>query len=135
MNNYARMKNWTRNVLDAAGYTDVSIHPGPELPDIPNAFVVWTRYGGSGLEVDGALDAKSWQARVVGPQMDYDTAEGIADAIDIAMLSHFSSHVDGVWVAETRRVGGAPAQQPTDNADRTHFVCSYSVSVELALTN
>lgn len=135
MNTYARIKAWTREVLDNLGYDDVMIYPGPELPDIPNRYVVWSRYGGPGMELDGAMDAKSWQMRVVGKQDDYESAEEVADAIDIAMLSHVSSHVGGVWVSNVQRAGGAPAVQLVDDSDRTHFVCSYIVSVELALSN
>lgn len=136
MNTFGRMKAWTREVLDSAGLNDVAIEPGPDLPDIAGPYVVWTAYGGPGMELgEGVLDGRSWQARVVGEQMNYESAETIANAIDIAMLSHHSSNVGGVWVSDARRVGGAPASLLTDDADRTHFVCSYTVSVELALPN
>lgn len=135
MRTYSQIQAFSRTALDAAGLNHVSIHPGPDLPDIPDEFVVWTRYGGPGLELDGAMDARSWQLRAVGKQMDYDSAEEIADALDVALLSHHSSEVGGLWVSDIRRVGGAPNALMVDSAERTHFVCSYIVSVELALTN
>lgn len=135
MNTFGRVKPWLRAILDGAGYEKWSIHPGPELPDEPDGSVVCTRYGGSGTEVDGAMDGKSWQFRVIGMQNDYESAEGVADAIDIAALSWFSADMGGVWVTSIERVGGAPAALMTDDAERTHFVCSYTASVELALTN
>lgn len=133
MNNYGRMKPFIREVLDATGNEKFQIYPGPELPDIPEPFVVCTRYGGPGMDADGAIDQISWQFRSVGPQANYDAAEAAADAIDIAMISHFSAYVGGVWVSEIQRVGGPPTSLMTDEADRTHFVGSYTVSVELAL--
>ncbi len=135
MNNYARMKAFTEAVLVQHGFTDATIHPGPALPDVPGRFIVWTRYGGTGLELEGVLDGKGWQSRVVGFQNDYTSAEEIADVIDTALLSHHSSYVEGVWVPEIRRVGGAPAALMEDDADRTHFVCSYIISHAMALAN
>jgi hypothetical protein len=133
------MKAEVRRILDAAGYTDALIYLGPDLRDYPNEYVLLTPYGGPGLELDGVLDARSWQVRAVGSQMDDDddsTAEGMADAIDIAFVSHYSRSVEGVWVASIQRVGGAPSSLNTnDDANRAHFVCSYTVSVELALPN
>lgn len=135
MKTYAQTKAHLRTILDTTGNANYSIYPGPDLPDIPNPYVVCTPYGGPGLILDGTADDVSWQFRVVGPQNDYDSAENAANAIDIALISHFSSKVSGVWVSEIRRVGGAPNPLITDDADRTHFVCSYTASVELALPN
>lgn len=130
------MKAEIRLILDAANYPKVKIFPGPELPDVPGKYVLLTRYGGTGIEADGALDGISWQVRSVGGQMEDEvSAEGIADAIDIAFLSHYSRKVGNRWVASIQRVGGAPAVLMKDDADRTHFVCSYVASVELALSN
>lgn len=137
MKNFTQAKTFVRDVLDSTGHGKTGIYPGPELPDVPDDFVVLTRYGGPGLAADGALDEVSWQARCVGKQMDFESAESMADAIDIAFISHHSSRLfeGGPWVVEIRRVGGAPNPLMTDDADRTHFVCSYVASVELALPN
>lgn len=135
MRTYGILKGWTREVLDAANLQKVHIHPGPDLPNIAAPFVVWTPYGGPGEIIDGTADDRSWQARCVGRSHDYESAEDIATVIDIAVLSFFSSEVGGLWVSDFRRVGGAPSALLVDDADRTHFVCSYVASVELALPN
>lgn len=137
MRSYTAAKAFTRDVLDAAGYPNVQIYPGPELPtQDPNSYVVLSRYGGTGLDGgEGALDGFSWQARVVGGQDKYEEAEGIADAVDIGWISHMSGMIGNVWVVEISRVGGPPSVLMVDNAERTHFVCSYNTSVESALGN
>lgn len=135
MRTYTQMESWTRRIFDANGFRDAGIYPGPELRDTPNAYVIWTRYGGPGLILDGTADDRSWQARCVGRQGDYGSAEALADLIDLHMVSHYSSEVEGVWVSGIQRVGGAPTALLTDDAERTHFVCSYIVSVEMALLN
>jgi hypothetical protein len=136
MKKYSEMKAAVRVILDAAGFTEVPIYAGPELQDVPDEYVLLTRYGGPGIDADGAIDVVSWQVRSVGQQMEDDSsAEDIADAIDIAFLSHYSRLVGSTWVSSIQRVGGAPSSLAKDDADRTHFVCSYLVSVELALSN
>lgn len=136
MKKYSEMKAEIRRILDDVEMPDVEIFAGPELPDYPDEYVLLTRYGGPGVEIDGAIDAVTWQVRSVGFQMeDESSAENIADAVDIAFLSHYSRKVGNTWVASIQRMGGAPAPLMKDDADRTHFVCSYIVSVELALSN
>jgi len=135
---FSQIRDFTQAVMDANNWDDVKIFPGPNLPDVPNRHIVWTPYGGPGLEVDGVFDARSWQFRAVGKQGNYESAEEIAIALDLALIAHQSSRVGGVggpWVPSIQRVGGAPAALVLDNADRTHFVCSYIASVELALPN
>lgn len=135
MNKYSIVEAWTEAVLAQGNFVGWTIKPGPELPLNPDQSIVISRYGGPGIDADGALDGKSWQFRVIGKQDDYESAEVVADAIDIAALSHFSSQVGGVWVTEISRVGGAPTALMTDEAQRTHFICSYIITTELALTN
>lgn len=139
MRTFKTMKAEVRRILDAANYQEAMIYLGPDLRDHPGSYVLLTPYGGPGLELDGALDGRSWQVRCVGSQMDdkdESDAEGMADAIDIAFISHHSRYVEDVWVAGIQRVGGAPASLNTnDDANRAHFVCSYTVSVGLALPN
>lgn len=135
MRTFQQVKAWAQPFLDDADLGKIKQHPGPDLPDEPNAYVMWTRYGGPGEDADGALDDISWQARVVGLQNKYDQAESIADVLDVALLSVHSSHIGGTWVTRVQRVGGAPNVLLKDDADRTHFVCSYIIGTELALTN
>lgn len=113
----------------------VWFEPGPSLPDIPGRFIMLTRYGGPGEHFEGVLDQIAWQVRVAGLQNDYDDAESIADAIDVAFLSIHSQYIDGNWVSGVQRVGGAPNPLLKDDAERTHFVCSYIIDTALALTH
>jgi hypothetical protein len=141
MRNFKAAKAFIREILDDANYPieQVDIYPGPELQDgDANTYVLLTRYGGAGLDGgEGILDNYGWQVRVVGAQYEYDVAEGVADAIDIGLISFMSDYIgegsDRLWVVEIPRVGGPPAALMTDNANRTHFVCSYMPSVESAL--
>lgn len=140
MKKFREAKAVVRVILDAAGLVKVTIHPGPELPENPNNCVILTRYGGIGLEADGALDNVAWQVRSIGKQGSYESAEEIADAIDDGFMNHFSQYIqfsmdpdDRRWVPSIQRVGGAPNPLLTDDAERTHFVCSYNVSTQSAL--
>lgn len=135
MKTYTEMKAHIREILDDAGFETWTVFPGPDLPDVPGKFVVATPYGGPGLAQDGAIDQRSWQMRCVGLQNDYETAESVANAIDIAFISHYSRKVGTTWVPQIQRVGGAPNPLLVDDADRTHFVCSYIVDCAIALTN
>lgn len=135
MRTFDQVKAWARPILDDADYDKVKQFPGPKLPDIPQAYIMWSRYGGPGLDDTDFMDDISWQARVVGRQNKYNEAETIADLIDVALLSIHSSHIGGVWVTRVQRVGGAPTVLEVDDADRTHFVCSYIIGTELALTS
>lgn len=132
---YLGMKAKVQLILTDAGFTQTLIEPGPELPDVPDSYVLLSPYGGPGLALDGALDDKAWQVRSVGRQNDPDNAEAIADAIDIAFISLPSSKVGGVWVASIQRVGGAPSPLMVDDAERTHYVCNYIVSTQSALVS
>lgn len=115
---------------------DMWFEPGPDLPDVPGRFTVLTRYGGPGEDLEGAMDGISWQVRVAGLQGDYNDAEAIADAYDVALLNILSSdNPEGVHVAGVQRVGGAPNPLLKDDADRWQFVCSYILHTELALNN
>lgn len=132
---FAQIKAFSRGILDNANLDQVSIFPGPEVEDVPDETLVWTPFPGSGLELEGVLDRRAWQMRAIGAQEDYESAETIANVIDIAFISHHSSEVGGLWVPSIERVGGAPTPLMKDDAGRTHFVGSYLISVQLALPN
>lgn len=136
MRKYAEAKGLVRIILDAQNLTDTAIHPGPDIPEDPDNCVILTRYPGPGLDAEGALDVLGWQVRAVGKQGDYESAESIADFIDDGFLNFLSSYLpdDGRWVVTIARVGGAPSPLLVDDADRTHFVCSYYASVQTALS-
>jgi len=132
MRTFAQMKAF----LEPVAPEGMWFEPGPDLPDVPGRFTVLTRYGGPGEELEGVMDAISWQVRVAGLQDKYEDAESIADAYDVALLNIKSSdNPGGVKVAGVQRVGGAPNPLLKDDADRTQFICSYIIHTELALTN
>ena len=133
MNTFQRMKDFVAGLPGVPN--NLLIEPGPALPDVPGRYVVLTPYGGPGLELEGVMDGRSWQVRVVGKQNDYNDAETIADAIDVGILSVTTGNIGGVHVAGTQRVGGAPNALLKDDAERTHFICSYIVNTEMALAN
>lgn len=135
MRTFAVVRDWARPILNDAGFEEVSQYPGPSLTDDSGSHVIWTRYGGPGEDADGALDDISWQARCIGLQGDYDSAESLADTLDLALLSLFSQRIGGIWVTRVQRVGGAPSALMIDDADRTHMICSYVIGTELALTH
>lgn len=132
---FEKAKQITNFMLAGAGFENVKIVPGPKLPKLPNAYVMLTPYGGSGLIVDGALESQSWQVRTVGKQHDYGHAEDMATAIDIGFISFMSDYLFDTWVTSIQRVGGAPSPLMVDDAERTHFTCNYNIDSESALVN
>lgn len=114
-----------------------TIYPGPYEADIPGEHIIATGYGGPGEDTDGTMDNVSWQFRVIGKQNNYESAEDVAQRLDKGFLSWHSARMSegGPWLAGIQRSGGAPAPLLRDDSDRTHFVCSYIFSVELALAN
>lgn len=133
MRTFQAMKTFIKAIPAVPAKT--RIEPGPEMPDVPGRFIVLTRYGGPGEHFEGILDQIAWQVRVAGLQNQYDDAETIADAIDRALLEVGSQEVNGLWVSGVQRSGGAPNPLLKDNADRTHFVCSYIVDTAMTLTH
>jgi hypothetical protein len=104
--------------------------PGPQLPEVSDRFVSLTRYGGPGEELEGVMDSVSWQVRVAGRQRQPTDAQDIADILDRMMLGITVDTIGGFRVAGVSRVGGAPNALLVDDADRTHFICSYNCTTE-----
>jgi hypothetical protein len=104
--------------------------PGPNMPSTTGRFILLTRYGGPGEELEGVMDSVSWQVRVAGLQNHPIDAEDIADTLDRMMLGITTAEIGGFHVAGVERVGGAPTVLLIDDADRTHYVCSYNCSTE-----
>lgn len=131
------MKAYLTSILeaDSGDWESWSIHPGPELPQIPAPFVVATPYGGPGEDLEGVLDERSWQIRVVSTQRGWEDAEEVANLIDMAFLQHYTGDVGNERVVSIQRVGGSPAPLDIDDAERVHFVCSYIFGVGLGLLN
>lgn len=106
------------------------VHPGPRDPREPGAYILLTSYAGPGLNTDDLFDGQGWQIKVVGEQYDYDAAEAVAFEVDRYLRRLYSGWYGGQWVTHFQRVGGQPSVLLVDDADRTHFVCSYVVDVE-----
>lgn len=130
------LREWSLGTV--AVPSDFVIKPGPINPDsTPGRLIIVQSYGGPGEDLEGVLDQVSWQVRVIGRQNDYTDAEDVALQIDKSFLEWHSGYMfdGGPWLAGIQRVGGAPSPLLLDDADRTHFGCSYIFSVELALAN
>lgn len=114
-------------------YPGLIVEAGPELPpSVPGQFVVLTVTGGPGLLTEEALfDGRSFQARCAGEQNNYDSAENLAMAVDSAFRLATGT-VDGTRVLSLERSGGPPSVLMVDDADRHHFVASYTATVQSA---
>lgn len=131
MKTFATFRTYVRTLPGVPG--DITVEPGPDLPDVPGRWVVLTPYGGPGLLLEGALDGRAWQVRVAGLQGNYDDAEAIANAIDVGLLSIVAGNDLGVHGVQ--RVGGAPNPLLKDDSDRWQFICSYIFDATMALAN
>lgn len=108
---------------------------GPDLPPHPGRAVVLTPTGGPGLTGEGFTDTFAFQARVIGEQNSYDSAERLAAQVDSALLKLVTSSQMrfGVWVVMVSRVGSPPSVLVRDDAERHHFVANYLVEVDSGL--
>lgn len=109
---------------------------GPELPpSMPNRCVVMTLTGGPGtLTEEGAFEQISFQVRCIGEQNDYDSAEGLAFAVDrlfraVPTQTIPVADADPVRLLSLVRSGPPPSALMVDDADRHHFVASYIATV------
>lgn len=117
--------------------TSVPDAEGPDLPDVPGAFVVGTFYGGLGHTTEGVFDRPTLQIRAVGFQNNPDSGHELAHRIDRALTRRRDATTDGPgpWllgglvVAEITR-GPAPAAILVDSAWRTHYTCNYVIEIE-----
>lgn len=109
------------------------IEPGPDDPNTATHFVKITRGPGLGLTAELAFDQYVYDVEVAGRQGDYDSAEDLAHKVDRFFLRFESQSVDGIRVLPGGR-GGGPSVLLIDDAKRWHFVCSYTLHVESALT-
>lgn len=121
------LADWTlANVQDCP-----PVELGPRLPKIPGPYVLLTPYGGGGgYNTDLVFSNRPIQVRTVGDQEDYDGAELIAQRIDYMFTFLWPSRLDGAAIKQVVRTGGDPYPLLTDEAGRTHFVCSYLWDIE-----
>jgi hypothetical protein len=132
----ARDRQLTRAHIEAFwrdhGMTDaVAVYEGPELPADPNTCLVVTWTTGPGFQLEQALDTPAFQVRVMGPQGNPDQARILAENVDRSFTRHvWPAMLGELYVVEIRRAGGTPAVDRLDNADRTHYVCTYLADIE-----
>lgn len=92
--------------------------------------VVLTPVSGPGRQTDGLTEVVGWQARSVGEQRDYNSAEDLAWRIDdLFNAMNGTTTVENVRVISGYRLGSPPTLLMVDDAERHHFVCSYLLSV------
>lgn len=101
---------------------------GPDDPEIPGRFILATRFGGPGLQVDGVQDAIGYQLKVAGDQHNPGESEDLALYLDAWLIGGISRTIQGKWVTSIARVGSPPVPLLVDDADRTHFICNYTVT-------
>lgn len=131
---YGQVRDVVEPKLVAGGFEFV-MDPGPatdeNLQKVNNDAIVFLTVGaGAGLHLDNLFDRPFITVEVVGPQNDYDGAESLALALDLALLAFevpFSWGVanDASRSLSVTRTGGRPTLGVKDTADRYHFTCSY----------
>lgn len=110
---------------------DVAVYEGPEIPRDPGACVVVSWMPGPGYSLEQMIDTVAFQARYIGPPGNPDDARILAAMADKAITRHrWPAVLAETYVVEIRRAGGKPALDRRDNADRTHYVCTYLADVE-----
>lgn len=113
---------------DATQETGAPLFPGPFVPEMPDRLVVVTSTPGPGYVLEAAADAQAFQARVRGPQNDYDAAEALAFALDDLILNaSFPAIVAGRTLIHCHRLGSQPTPLAVgpDSGDCTNFTCQY----------
>lgn len=110
---------------------ELLIEDGPEIPaSMPGRCVVLTLSGGPGtITEEGLFEGLGFQARCIGEQMSYLSAEMLAFQIDRLLKAVRTRNVGDVRVLSIARVGSPPSPLMVDDADRHHFVASYVATV------
>jgi hypothetical protein len=122
--------------LDPAPKVDYGPQTDERVNDYPNAQIVIQRRPGPGLQLEGIYDRVMWGIDVAGDQMDPDSAETIALALDRLLVRVDASQdlwVDGGRVASIQRAGSGPAVAGIDDGDRWHLAWACIVTVESGL--
>jgi hypothetical protein len=109
------------------------VGPGPEDPEAPGRWVKISREPGLGLDAENLFDQVSFSVEVAGEQEDYASAEDLAFDVDRFFLRLGRQKIGGVLAQGWSRNGG-PQSLLIDNSRRWHFICSYTVYVQSALT-
>lgn len=122
------------------------IYQGPAGPPAePREYLVVTPVGGGSMQVDGHIEARAFQIRVVGHMglssgnwnEVFATAEQLARDIDKLIMNAGRPVIGGEQVVYISRFGstpqGSPAGQPLDSANRPSFQAMYVVEAESSI--
>lgn len=121
----------TRLPLTDGWQTMPLIDPGPFAiasvqKTTPGALVFATVGNGAGLTLEHTYDQTFITVRVLGRQLDYNGAEGLAYDVDRLLLAVDSvSLIGDTRVLYVTRTGGPPELVDLDASDRYHFQCTY----------
>jgi hypothetical protein len=122
------------------------IYQGPVgPPSEPRKYLVVTPVGGGSMQVDGHIEARAFQVKVVG-RMGLSAAtwndvfaetEQLARDIDKVIITAGRPVIGGEQVVYISRFGstpqGSPAGQPLDSANRPSFQAMYVVEAESSI--
>lgn len=127
--------------LSRAGYVEILpithdkamplIEPGPASEASmqkrsPQAIVFVRLSSGGGLTVEQLYDEIVLDINIIGPQRSYKLAEKLANDVDYVLLQAVgNTQVGETEVLYINRIGGRPALDDFDSADRYHFTGSY----------
>ena len=108
----------------------VKVYDGPVLAADPGACIVTSWLPGPGFSFEDMIDTSAVQVRVMGPQKAPGQAWILADMLDRSLTRfRWPAMLGGHQVVLIRRAGGRPSQDRVDNAERTHYVCTYLADV------
>lgn len=129
---FSDLSGWLTDLLNAAGSSVASMFPdiseGPYIESMPDEKFTVTLTGGAGLQVDGAIDAPTFQVRFRSQQRLQSSAEAQANMLDrlIFQAQYPTKLLSGATLVLVNRVGGAPASiGPPDDAFRFDYVGNY----------
>lgn len=134
MIDYDNMKNYVSAGLTTLGYTKLpAFSEGPasdgQVQKIsPQSIVFLTVGGGATDSTEGLFNQPFVSVRCAGPQGNPAQARQLMQDVDRILTSiSGNTDVDGVLVLRCSRSGGLPILIMLDNANRSHWTCSYIV--------
>lgn len=129
---YRDLRDWLAGGLLLTKFSGTPFFPGPDIaPDTADRYVMLTREGGPGEDVEGLLDGVGYQVMAVGHQRDYDDAEELALLLDQMVRSggYTRTLSTGLRLINAQRTGSPPSPLEQDEADRFRFTCSYIFTI------
>jgi hypothetical protein len=137
---YSDIESFTKSGLAVMGYSPVPpLNPGPITAEVlqkrtPGQMVFLQLGGGAGLNTEQLFDQPFITVRTIGKQHDFNSAEQLAWDIDTLFLRVNSNAVVGTAkVLYITRTGAGPDIVDRDDADRTHYQCTYITNAQTGL--